>query len=196
MKNEQQQWSNVYGIAQAAAAAHRATGQQKGIARRSGALALPLPRWVDETTAHDGIANAYIRWNADNGAADPTNDTARWLAGCATQQQASAAASPALAVTGCWGGRKAQHVPLDDAPEPFEFDAALVERENAEAIDACILALKPALREVAVLLRAGETQQSIAKALELDGPTVRKRVERVRGKLAPLLRAAGFGGLE
>lgn len=195
MKNEQQQWSNVYSIAQAAAAAHRATGQQRGIARRQGALAMPLPRYVDETTAHDGIANAYIRWRADNGAALPSTDTARWLSGCATQQQASAAASPSLAVTGCWGGRKADHVSLEDAPEPFEFDASLVERENAEAIDACILDLPPALREVAVLLRRGEDQPSIAKALELDGPAVRKRVERVRTKLSPLLRAAGFGGL-
>jgi len=195
MQNEQQQWSNVYSIAQAAAAAHRATGQQRGVARRNGAQALPLPRYVDETTAHDGIANAYVRWRADNGCAAPTTDTARWLAGCATQQQASAAASPSLAVTGCWGGRKAEHVPLCDAPEPFEFDASLVERENAEAIDACILALPPALREVAVLLRRGEDQQTIAKALQLDGPAVRKRVERVRNKLAPLLRAAGFGGL-
>jgi len=196
MKNEQQQWSTIYSIAQAAAASHRATGQQRGVARRNGTEALPLPRYVDETTAHDGIANAYVRWRADNGCAAPTEDTARWLAGCATQQQASATASPSLAVTGCWIGRKAEHVPLDDAPEPFEFDAALIESENAEAIDACIMRLNPALREVAVLLRRGDDQPSIGKALQLDGPTVRKRVERVRQKLAPMLRAAGFGGLE
>lgn len=195
MKNEQQQWSTVYSIAQAAAAAHRATGLQKAEDRKKGAATLPLPRWVDETTAHDGIANAYIRWHADNGAAAPTVHATRWLAGCGTKHQAEAAKSPSLAVTGCYGGRKALHVSIDDAPEPFEFDATLVERENAEAIDACIMKLNPALREVALLLRRGEDQPTIAKALKLDGPTVRKRVERVRQKISPLLRAAGFGGL-
>jgi len=79
-------WPHLIEVATGNAAAHRATGKARGGARRDGATALPLPAWVDESTALYGIGDKCLELPPVAFRHAPTAETRRRIITAATHR--------------------------------------------------------------------------------------------------------------
>lgn len=175
-------WERLVDVAMGSAAAHRATGGRTAKSRRAGQAA-PMEAYVTEETAWDGFADRLVNDPAARAYCRqerPTSRLAGLLTGSATFHQTMAERSPSLAVTGCLGGRKANHVQADDVlphvPVTWEPLADLEEREELAVI---LADLPEGTRETAALLMAGEGCPD-----DVNPGTWRKRVHDARQKIA------------
>lgn len=166
-------WPHLVEVATGSAAAHRATGKASGEARRDGADALPLPAWIDEGTALDGIGDECLKLAPVAFRHAPTAQTRRRIITAATHRQTQAERSPMLAVTGRRNGERHTEATTseDAAPEwnPME------DIEVREAVAVTIAGLPELLRDTLVRLLAGTGAPS-----GCSGAAWWKRCERAR----------------
>jgi len=171
-------WPHLIEVATGNAAAHRATGKARGEARRDGATALPLPAWVDESTALDGIGDKCLELPPVAFRHAPTAETRRRIITAATHRQKQAESSSMLAVTGRRSGEK--HTARDVAPEDVEPTYSPMEDADVrEAVAVTVAALPELLRDTVSRLLAG-----LGAPEGITGAAWWKRCERAREAFA------------
>lgn len=168
-----QSWEHLVDVATGAAAAHRATGHRRSEARQSGVAALPLPQYVDESTAHSGIADECLGLPPVAFRYAPTSRTRRLVITAATHRQEQAVSSLILAITGRRSGEgHTDGITTEDANPSY---SPLEESDVREAIAVTVSTLPEVLRDAVTRLLLG------ASAPEgVLGVTWRSRVMRAR----------------
>lgn len=184
-----QSWPHLIEVATGNAAAHRATGHRRSEARRDGARALPLPAYIDEGTALDGIADECLALPPAALRYAPTGETRRRIITAATHRQQQAERSPVLAVTGTRHGERhtATGVTAEDAEPVY---SPMEDADVREAVAVTLLALPDTLRDTVVRLLAGDGAPE-----GITGAAWWKRCERAREAFAEAYAEATGGTL-
>ncbi len=204
-------WTTLVAVAQGSAAAQRGTGHRTAAMRQAAdSRPAPMPRYVSEETAWDGLADYCVEQEKDEETdewrykhADALREDAPSGEFCARAlsamqtHQSRAERSPVLASTGMQATGKRHAKGRSDASVDDTVDESaerdLLTAEAREEMLACIDQLPGDLRRIAGMMMAGDGTAS-ADAVGMPRTTWYRLRDKTREALLRIWRARGNWG--